>query len=154
MQNERCAHTWYLSRNTRGLLLYWRSSSSLRSSRVSSGSPICWLFTGLPLWAMASTMLLTQTVSARLTHCRKREYWESKVKRNKSVVTCCFNVTVELTGESCRCCRGSVGWLMANFGYGISALTGNSNLPPSSSSSIKIGWILTGSSISPHIIVT
>lgn len=68
-QVKLCAHTWYLSRNTSGLLLYWRRSSSRRSVRVSSGSPICWLFTGLPLTAIASTMSFTQTDSAWLTSC-------------------------------------------------------------------------------------
>lgn len=75
-------------------------------------------------------------------------------KRSEYAVRSYVSVTVELTGASGRCCRGSIGSLMVYFRYDVSAMTGKSNLPPSFSSSIKVGWVFTGSSISPHIIVT
>lgn len=57
-------HTWYLSMKTSGLLLYCCSSSALRSPKVSSASPICWLLTALPLIATASIISVTQLDSA------------------------------------------------------------------------------------------
>lgn len=102
---EPCARTWYLSRNTSGLLLYWCSSSSRRSSRVSSASPFCWLFTRIPLAAMASNMAFTQIDSAWLTYC-------AITRRAISLVcTCTSEPRWRLSGRCWRSHLGVLSWL-------------------------------------------
>lgn len=98
----------------------------------------------------------TGGLSPAHTLCRTPEDIARKKNKGVNMLLRCYYVsgTVELTGVSCRCCRGSVGSSMVYLRYGVSPLTGNSNLPPFFSSSIKIGWVLAGSSISPHMLVT
>lgn len=83
--------TWYRSRNTSGFPLYWRSSSCLRSARLSSGSPICWLFTGLPLRATASTMSITHADSCWISSCNCGQgHCQQKKRSSPVMLLCCW----------------------------------------------------------------
>lgn len=83
--------TWYRSRNTSGFPLYWRSSSCLRSARLSSGSPICWLFTGLPLRATASTMSITHADSFWISSCNCGQgHCQQKKRSSPVMLLCCW----------------------------------------------------------------
>lgn len=85
------ARTLYRSRNTSGFPLYWRSSSCLRSARLSSGSPICWLFTWLPLRATASTMSITHADSFWISSCDCGQgHCQYKKRSSRIMLLCCW----------------------------------------------------------------
>lgn len=169
--NEVSAPTWYLSRNTSGLLLYWWRSSSLRSSGVSSASPICWLFTWLPLRMMSSTMASTPPHAAWLLQQKQRHNQPNNKtdKQTHAAQRALTNIILLMQllyfcivyGADAGCltwvsCRGrwvSRGGCWVTAGHPWDRVTGSScGNSLWSSLSHRLGCILTGVSISPHII--